>query len=217
MQFSFFLRRTAVLSLAFAAAVVSSVPPTTASAHPGDGTAKQNPALLASLIAVGGGADAFSAKTLRMHLGGSAEEAKLKAALGAATVPRFDDVFTFVVNDALKTMKKSGAALPAPAPAPADTKAVAVALYKAGLDDGKFDVEHLFDTLFSQNVHMHAMMAVAQKYGGPGESAYHQVFGKLVADIGGNGKGGDITADPMHHMNGMDMKGMSMPSPAATR
>ncbi len=217
MPFHSFPPLTAAVSLAVAI-VVTSILPTATSAHPGEGTAKPNPALLASLVALGGGAKAFSAKTMRMHLGGSAEEAKLKAGLGAATVPRFDDVFTFVVNDALATMKKNGAMLPAPAPAPSDTKAVAVALYKAGLDEGKFDVEQLFDTLFSQNVHMHAMMAVAQKYGGAGESAYHQVFGKLVADIGGNGKGGDATANAMHHeMNGMDMKGMPMPSPAATR
>jgi hypothetical protein len=213
-------RTTTALGLALTVAVGAASMPATALAHPGHSDATPNPALLAALVAMGGGPTAFSAKTLRQQLGGSAEEAKLKAALGADSVTRFDDVFTFVVLDGLNTMKQGGAALPAPAPSPSDTKAVASALFKAGLDNGSFDVEHLFDTLFSQNAHMHAMMAVAQKYGAAGETAYHQVFGRLVADVGGNGAPVSSHAD--HHMDGMDMKGMdmkgmSMPSPAATQ
>ncbi len=216
MLFDRLLRRTA------AAVSLALLVPAAALAHPGEGGATPNPALLSSLVAAGGGSTAFSAKALRQNLGGPAEEAKLRAALGAAAVTRYDDVFSFVVRDGLATMSKNGETLPAPNPAPSNGKALAVALFKAGLHDGDFDIERLFDTLFSQSVHMHAMMAVAQKYGAPGESAYHQVFGRLVADVGGNGAPVDLKADErMHHMNGMDMKGMdmkgmSMPSPGAT-
>ena len=67
-------------------------------------------------------------------------------------------------------------------------------------------------TLVHRHMHMHAMMAVGQKFGAPGESAYHQVFGRLVADVGGNGAPVDLKADEhVHHMKGMDMKGMGMP------
>lgn len=192
---------------------------TAALAHPGHGAATQNPALLSSLVTLGGGAVAFSAKTLRQRMGGPAEETKLATALGAASVTRFDDVFTFVVRDALASMKQNGTTLPAPFSV--DPKTVATALYNAGTQDGKFDVEHLFDTLFSSDVHMHAMMAVAKSYGAAGEAAYHQVFGQLVADAAGNGAAVSAPADPMHNMNGMDMKGMNMggmpmPFPAAT-
>jgi hypothetical protein len=220
-----FRRTTTTLAFALAAGIGAAAVPATAPAQQAQTRATPNPALLAALVAVGGGRSAFSARTLRKRLGGSAEEAKLKAALGPASVTRFDDVFTFAVLDGLATMKQTGATLPAPAPAPSDTKAVAAALFQAGLDDGKLDVERLFDTLFSENVHMHVMMAVGQKYGAAGETAYHQVFGRLVADVGGNG--GPISSGAEHHMDGMDMKnmdmkgmdmkGMSLPAPAATQ
>lgn len=217
MRFQPLMRRTAaVLSLAL-------LVPAAAFAHPGEGGATPNPALLSAVVAAGGGSAAFSAKTLRENLGGPAEAVKLRAKMGASAVTLYDDVFTFVVRDGLATMRKNGQALPAPNPSPSNGKALARALFKAGLHDGKFDIERLFDTLFSSSVHMHAMMAVAQKYGGPGESAYHQVLGRLVADVGGTGAPVDLKADEhMHHMgngasmNGMHMKGMTMPSPAAT-
>jgi hypothetical protein len=117
-------------------------------------------------------------------------------------------------------MKQSGTVLPAPLPDPSDANALSTALYKAGVDDGKFNVETLFDTLFSPDVHMHAMMAVGQQYGGAGESAYHQVFGRMVVDVGGSGASFEDKAQPMHDMGtmkGMDMKGMNVPSPAAHR
>jgi hypothetical protein len=56
-------------------------------------------------------------------------------------------------------------------------------LYQAGLHDGAFDVERLFDTLFSPAVHNHAMVAVGRKYGAAGETAYHVVLARLVQDL----------------------------------
>jgi hypothetical protein len=96
-------------------------------------------------------------------------------------VDRFDDVFTYVVLDGIGTMKRSGK--PLPAPSPTDAKAIAAALYQAGLHDGAFDVERLFDTLFSSAVHGHAMIAVGRKYGANGETAYHVVLARLVQDL----------------------------------
>ena len=96
-------------------------------------------------------------------------------------VDRFDDVFTFVVVDGVGTMKRSGK--PLPAASPTDANAVAAALYQAGLHDGAFDVERLFDALFSAAVHNHAMVAVGRKYGASGETAYHVVLARLVEDL----------------------------------
>jgi hypothetical protein len=169
---------------ALAAAAVLFVP-AVAPAHPGhdEAPATQNPALLSAVVALGGGADHFSAAAFRRALEApaSSEEQTLRGSVGTATVDRFDDVFTYVVLDGVGTMKRSGKTLPAPAPT--DAKAVAAALYQAGLHDGVFDVERLFDTLFSSPVHTHAMIAVGRKYGAGGETAYHVVLARLVQDL----------------------------------
>jgi hypothetical protein len=160
--------------------------PAVASAHPGQDTeqAAQNAALLSSVVALGGGADHFTGAAFRRALSAPAanEDQTLRAAVGTAMVDRFDDVFTYVVLDGVGTMKRSGK--PLPPSSSTDAKAVAAALYKAGMHDGAFDVERLFDTLFSSAVHNHAMVAVGRKYGAGGETAYHVVFGRLVQDLG---------------------------------
>jgi len=170
--------------MAFAAAVVL-VAPAVASAHPGhdDGQTAQNPALLSAVVMLGGGPDHFSAAVFRRALSTPAagEDQTLRTAVGTAVVDRFDDVFTYVVLDGIGTMKRSGK--PLPPPTSTDAKAVAAALYQAGLHDGAFDVEHLFDTLFSPAIHNHAMVAVGRKYGANGETAYHVVFARLVQDL----------------------------------
>jgi hypothetical protein len=74
--------------------------------------------------------------------------------------------------------------LPAPDPDPKNVRVVATALYHAGLENGSFTVERLFDVLFSPGVHAHAMLSVVRTYGVEGETAYHVVFAKLVSDIG---------------------------------
>lgn len=167
-------------------AAVLLVVPAFASAHSGGDTkpAAQNAALLSSVVALGGGADHFSGAAFRRALSAPAanEDQTLRAAVGTAMVDRFDDVFTYVVLDGVGTMKRGGNPLP-PSPS-TDAKAVAAALYQAGLHDGAFDVERLFDTLFSSAVHNHAMVAVGRKYGAGGETAYHLVFGRLVQDLG---------------------------------
>jgi len=155
--------------------------PALAAAHPGH---TQNPALLAAVVNLGGGADHFSAATFRHAVAAVErdEETLLRSSVGSAAIDRFDTVFTYVVNDGLATMKRSGKMLPAPSST--DAKIVAASLFQAGLHDGSFDVEQLFDTLFSAEVHDHAMVAVGRKYGADGETAYHTVIAKLIADIG---------------------------------
>jgi hypothetical protein len=161
------------------------VSPAVALAHPGHDQEQttQNPALLAAVVALGGGADHFSGAAFRRALSAPAasEEQSLRTSVGTAMVERFDDVFTYVVLDGVGTLKRSGKLLPAPSST--DAKAVAAALYQAGLHDGTFDVERLFDTLFSPAVHDHAMVAVGRKYGAAGESAYHVVLAHLVQDL----------------------------------
>jgi hypothetical protein len=163
--------------------VVAIVLPGAAFAHSEDAKTAQNAALLAAIVSLGGGAEHFSAATFRRALSTSPDEEKnLRAAGGSANVDRFDEVFTYVVVDALSTLKRSGTAMPAPISG--DPKAVASALYKAGVAGGSFDVEHCFDTLFSPAIHDHAMVAVGRKYGAAGETAYHTVFARLVQDTG---------------------------------
>jgi hypothetical protein len=171
------------------AALVASIlllAPAIASAHPGHDSeqATQNAALLSAVVSLGGGADHFNAAAFRRALSAPVvgEDQSLRTAVGTATVDRFDDVFTYVVLDGIGTMKRSGK--PLPSPASTDAKSVAAALYQAGVHDGAFDVERLFDTLFSSAVHDHAMVAVGRKYGAPGETAYHVVFARLVQDLG---------------------------------
>jgi len=162
------------------------VVPAVASAHPGHDAeqAMQNAGLLSSVVALGGGAEHFSGAAFRRALSAPAtgEDQTLRSAVGTAVVDRFDDVFTYVVLDGVGTMKRSGK--PLPPPPSTDAKSVAAALYQAGLHDGTFDVERLFDTLFSSAVHNHAMVAVGRKYGASGETAYHLVFARLVQDLG---------------------------------
>jgi hypothetical protein len=130
----------------------------------------QNASLLAAVVIIGGGPERFSATTFRRGLASAVpdEEKSLRQALGTANVDRFDEVFTYVVTDALATLRRT----------------VAAALYKAGLRGSAFDVERCFDVLFSPDVHEHAMLAVGRKYGSAGENAYHTVFARLVEDTG---------------------------------
>lgn len=168
---------------AILAILAAAVLPIAALADSSPGKSTQNPALLAAIVSLGGGADHFNAGTFRRALSTSPDEDKnLRTEVGSANVDRFDEVFTYVVVDALSTMKRTGTVLPAPTSS--DPKVVASALYKAGVQGGSFDVEHCFDTLFSPAIHDHAMLAVGRKYGAAGETAYHSVFGRLVQDTG---------------------------------
>ncbi|GAC1579177.1 MAG: hypothetical protein NVS3B7_13050 [Candidatus Elarobacter sp.] len=173
--------RCAALVAAFVIAA-----PSLAGAHPGhdDAPAAQNSALLSAVVALGGGADHFSGAAFRRALSAPAagEEQALRTSVGSPVVDRFDEVFGYVVLDGVATMKRSGKALPIPSSV--DAKTVAAALYAAGLREGTFDIERLFDTLFSPAVHNHAMIAVGRKYGASGETAYHVVLARLVQDLG---------------------------------
>jgi hypothetical protein len=178
--FSFFRSR-----LAAALAVLAFVLPVAAGAHPGqDEHVTQDAALLSAIVSIGGGADHFNAATFRRAVAAAVpdEDQTLRTAFGSGVVDRFDNVFTYVVNDGLATIKRSGKALPVPTST--DPRTIAAGLYAAGLHDGTFDVEHLFDTLFSPAVHDHAMVAVGRKYGQGGETAYHVVLAKLIRDVG---------------------------------
>jgi hypothetical protein len=173
------VRLTALVAVALLLA------PAVASAHPGHDNeqATQNAALLSAVVTLGGGPEHFSGAAFRRALSAPVanEEQALRTSVGTAMVERFDDVFTYVVLDGIGTMKRSGK--PLPSPSSTDARSVAAALYQAGLHDGAFDVEHLFDMLFSSAVHNHAMVAVGRKYGANGETAYHVVFARLVQDL----------------------------------
>ena len=160
--------------------------PSIAPAHPGhdDDHVAQDLPLLAAVVSLGGGASAFKAGAFRRALApqDTTEDRALRAALGTATVDRFDEVFTYVVRDGLAALRRSSVTLPAPLST--DPNVVAAALYRAGQHVGAFDVEQLFDVLFSPGVHAHAMIAVGRAYGADGESAYHAVLARLIQDLG---------------------------------
>jgi hypothetical protein len=171
--------------LTAALAALALLVPVAGGSHPGhDEHAVQNPALLSALVALGGGPERFSAAGFRRAVSASdpEEDKALRSSLGSASVDQFDEVFTFVVNDGLGTLKRAGKSLPSPVSTV--PKTIAADLYEAGLHDGSFDIEQLFDTLFSPEVHNHAMVAVGRKYGQAGETAYHVVLAKLVQDLG---------------------------------
>jgi hypothetical protein len=141
--------------------------------------------LLSALVHQGGNEAHFSARTMRINLSrGSFEGKKLNAEVGASNVAQFDQVFTYVVDDAIHTVRHDGYHLPAVPRSLYASKALAFALFKAGVKHGTFDIETLFDTLFSASVHDHAMGAVAQKYGPDSMTVYHTVFSRLVQDLG---------------------------------
>lgn len=212
---TFFRRRCGkMLAIMLMTAVWAHPPPSLAQPstdHLRSEPARQNLALLASLVAAGGGPDAFQATTLLKSLPqGLTEELQLRKHFGDAQVELFAKVFTSVVLDSLAALNKQGISLPTPQADLVDRKAIAEALYTAGSVDRAFDVERLFDTLFSQKIHDSVMGNVARRYGAAGENAYHQVLAALITDL----HGGKKLTIPMNATHMHDS--MSIASPAAT-
>jgi hypothetical protein len=176
--------RFRAMMLAFCVVISIGAMPVIARSERDEGSVTQNGALLSAVVVLGGDVEHFSAARFRKAIETEEGERRLTASVGVQAIGRFDRVFTFVVMDSLETMRRHGVKLPAPDPDPKNVRAVAAALYRAGLQDGSFTVERLFDVLFSPGAHAHAMLSVARTYGVEGETAYHVVFAKLVSDIG---------------------------------
>lgn len=144
--------------------------------------------LTLSMVVAGGGPSSFDSTKLVGTLAGSLTDAEVKsltAKYGADNVKSFLDVFTFVVNDALKIVTEKKVALPStPDPAPTDGKALSAALYTAGVGaDGKFDVEFMLDKLVSHPIHAQIMDDIDAKYGRKADANYHVVLTQAMGDL----------------------------------
>ena len=143
--------------------------------------------LTLSMIVAGGGPAHFKSTTLVGTLAGpatKAEVAKLTKQFGAQRVQSFLTVFDFVVSDSLRLVTEKKIALPkAPSPNPKDGKALSAALYTAGVEDGRYNVEIMLDHLVSHPIHVQVMDDIDAKYGQTADSYYHVILTQAVLDL----------------------------------
>ncbi|MGD0473186.1 MAG: hypothetical protein ABSB70_08200 [Candidatus Velthaea sp.] len=151
-----------------------------------------NLALLAAVIAAGGGPTAFDAQKLLGVLTGNGpstqtELAALTKRFGAQNLASFFTTFHFVITDAVTQFAADGMALPAsPIPDPTDGKALAAALLATGTAPrGSFDVEYLLDGLVSHVVHVAVMNDIDANpdLGPKADANYHAVFAQMMLDV----------------------------------
>jgi len=150
-------------------------------------TGAPNLPLTLSMIVAGGGPAHFDSVTLVGDLAGAstkAEVAKLTKQFGAANLKSFLTVFNFVVSDSLAIVTKKHIPLPkAPNPDPKDGKALSAALYTAGLENGRYNVEVMLDHLVSHPIHVTVMDDIDAKYGRKADANYHIILTQAVLDL----------------------------------
>jgi hypothetical protein len=143
--------------------------------------------LTLSVVVAGGGPAKFKTTTLLGVLAGpktSAEVAKLSKQFGAKNVQSFVTVFDFVIADSLKIVTAKHVALPKqPKPDPKNGKALAAALYTAGVQDGRYNVEIMLDKLVSHPIHVQVMDDIDAKYGRNADANYHVVLTQAMLDL----------------------------------
>ncbi len=143
--------------------------------------------LTLSMIVAGGGPAHFKSTTLVGTLAGpntKAEVAKLTKQFGAQKLQSFLTVFDFVVADSLKIVTAKKVPLPkAPKPDPKDGKALAAALYAAGVDNGRYNVEIMLDKLVSHPIHVQVMDDIDAKYGRNADANYHIILTQAMLDL----------------------------------
>lgn len=144
------------------------------------------PLTLSMIVAGGGPADFKSTKLVGTLAGPAtkAEVAKLTKQFGAQKLQSFLTVFDFVVSDSLRLVTAKKIALPkTPQPNPKDGKALSAALYTAGLEDGRYNVEIMLDHLVSHPIHLHVMDDIDAKYGRNVDANYHIILTQAVLDL----------------------------------
>jgi hypothetical protein len=143
--------------------------------------------LTLSMIVAGGGPAHFTSTALVGTLAGSstkAEVAKLTKQFGATKLQSFLTVFDFVVADSLKIVTAKKIPLPKqPQPDPKDGKALAAALYSAGVEDGRYNVEIMLDKLVSHPIHVQVMDDIDAKYGRNADANYHVILTQAMLDL----------------------------------
>jgi hypothetical protein len=143
--------------------------------------------LTLSMIVAGGGPAHFKSTTLVGVLAGAKtkpEVAKLTKQFGAKKLQSFLTVFDFVVADSLKIVTAKKVPLPKqPQPDPKDGKALAAALYTAGVDGDRYNVEIMLDKLVSHPIHVQVMDDIDAKFGRDADANYHIVLTQAMLDL----------------------------------
>jgi hypothetical protein len=143
--------------------------------------------LTMAVVEAGGGAKHFDSHQLVHRLAGNgAENAKIVRQYGTARVASFYGVFTFAVNDALKTAHNMLIPLPKTAqPDPADGSALSSALYHAGMTkDGRYDVGYMLEMLMSHQIHHDIMVDMDRKFSPPINADFHVILTTVMHDVG---------------------------------
>ena len=143
--------------------------------------------LTLSMIVAGGGPTDFKSTALVGTLAGAstkAEVAKLSTQFGAKKLQSFLTIFDFVVSDSLRLVNEKKIALPKdPQPDPKDGKALSAALYTAGVEGGRYNVEIMLDHLVSHPIHVQVMDDIDAKYGRSADADYHVVLTQAILDL----------------------------------
>jgi hypothetical protein len=140
--------------------------------------------LTMAVVNAGGGARNFKSERLVEKIAGSNENAKLIRRFGTARVNTFYDVFTFAVNDAVKTAHNMVIPLPKKAdPDPSDRVALANALYNAGVTPNhKFDVGYMLEVLMSHQIHHNIMGDMDRKFTPALNADFHLILTNVMQD-----------------------------------
>jgi hypothetical protein len=143
--------------------------------------------LTMAVVDAGGGAANFDSRHLIRTLDASAapsENARLVKRFGAARVASFYSVFTFAVDDAVKTAHNMLIPLPKSAqPDPKDGPALAKALYQAGVTpSGRYDVGYMLEMLMSHQIHHDIMGDMDKKFSPPVNADFHVILTSAMND-----------------------------------
>jgi hypothetical protein len=184
-------RFSVVITAALALGLSSIAPASAQLSSSANYMGRPDPGLALALVQAGGGAGNFTGFTLVQTLTGEmtqAERATLNERYGAKNVDVFVDSLTFVVNDALVQMKRSGMR-PARRPNPdtGDPAVLSAALYKDGTPPGmrQFAPGYLLARLFSPSISARAIANLdANPNFGPGaDRDFQTIFTQFMNDL----------------------------------
>jgi hypothetical protein len=144
--------------------------------------------LTVAVVDAGGGARHFDSRRLVERMFGSkasAENAKLTRQFGATRVASFYTVFTFAVDDALKTARHMLIPLPKSAhPDPASGAQLANAMYHAGVTTSqRYDVGYMLEVLVSHQIHHDIMGDMDKRFSPPVNGDFHLILTTAMQDV----------------------------------
>ena len=147
-------------------------------------------ALLADVMAAGGGVHHFNAGKLVSTLAGdrySEEVASLQRRMGHRRFTRAIATLTFCMGESLSVAQAMGVRLPPPNAALAhDGRRLSLRLYRAGISPtGRFDVGYMTERLTSRAVHVKVMhiVNISPLYGQQNNADAHILLSAVVGDL----------------------------------